>query len=122
MRRIYCYGSLDGLCESAAGQRRMLGGGRQADRILSLNLSEWVTLFRVGVAHETSPYGSIGLSSAPVHRAVNVVAAMMVVKEPTRLPSLRYLQTILMVRLSREFGVGSELIPESLPMMNYMLS
>jgi hypothetical protein len=34
----------------------MLGGGRQADRILSLNLSEWVTLFRVGVAHETSPW------------------------------------------------------------------
>ena len=29
-------------------------------------------------------------------RAVKVVDAMMVVKEPTRLPSLRYLQTILM--------------------------
>ena len=56
MRRIYCYGSLDGLCESAAGQRRMLGGGAPADRLLSLNLSEWVTLFRVGVAHETSPW------------------------------------------------------------------
>jgi hypothetical protein len=67
-------------------------------------------------------HGSIGLPSAHVHRAVNVVAAMMVVKEPTRLPSLRYLQTILMVQLSREFGVGSELIPESLPMMNCMLS
>ena len=50
-----------------------------------------------------------------MHRAANVVAAMMVVKEPTRLLSLRYLQTILMVQLSREFGVGSELIPESLP-------
>jgi hypothetical protein len=57
VRRIYCYGSLDGLCESAAGQRRMLGGGgAPAERLLSLNLSEWATLFRVGVATETGPW------------------------------------------------------------------
>ena len=41
---------LGGLCASAAGQRRMLGGARRADRVIPLNLSEWVTLFRVGVA------------------------------------------------------------------------
>jgi hypothetical protein len=56
VRRIYCYGSLDGLCESAAGQRRMLRGGPPAERLLSLNLSEWVTLFRVGVATESGPW------------------------------------------------------------------
>ena len=56
MRQIYCYGSLDGLCASAAGQRRMLGGARRADRVIPLNLSEWVTLFRVGVATESEPW------------------------------------------------------------------
>ena len=56
MRQIYCYGSLGGLCASAAGQRRMLGGARRADRVIPLNLSEWVTLFRVGVATESEPW------------------------------------------------------------------
>jgi hypothetical protein len=56
VRQIYCYGSLGGLCASAAGQRRMLGGARRADRVIPLNLSEWVTLFRVGVATESEPW------------------------------------------------------------------
>ena len=56
MRQIYCYGSLGGLCASAAGQRCMLGGARRADRVIPLNLSEWVTLFRVGVATESEPW------------------------------------------------------------------
>ena len=34
----------------------LLGGEPQAERLLSLNLSEWVTLFRVGVATEEGPW------------------------------------------------------------------
>ncbi len=34
----------------------MLGGEPQADRLLTLHLSEWVTLFRVGVATESGPW------------------------------------------------------------------
>jgi hypothetical protein len=53
----------------------MLGGGRQADRILSLNLSEWVTLFRVGVAHETSPWTESDIRFAANYWATGVIVS-----------------------------------------------
>ena len=75
MRRIYCYGSLGGLCASAAGQRRMLGGRRQADRVIPLNLSEWVTLFRVGVATETEPWTEADFHFAASCWATGVISS-----------------------------------------------
>ena len=75
MRQIYCYGSLDGLCASAAGQRRMLGGARQADRVIPLNLSEWVTLFRVGVATESEPWTEADNHFAAICWATGVISS-----------------------------------------------
>ena len=75
MRQIYCYGSLDGLCASAAGQRRMLGGARQADRVIPLNLSEWVTLFRVGVATESEPWTEADSHFAAICWATGVISS-----------------------------------------------
>ena len=75
MRRIYCYGSLDGLCASAAGQRRMLRGARQADRVIPLNLSEWVTLFRVGVATESEPWTEADNHFAAICWATGVISS-----------------------------------------------
>ena len=75
MRRIYCYGSLGDLCESAAGRRRMLRGGAPAERLLSLNLSEWVILFRVGVAHETSPWTESDIRFAAKCWATGVIVS-----------------------------------------------
>ena len=75
MRQIYCYGSLDGLCASAAGQRRMLGGARRADRVIPLNLSEWVTLFRVGVATETEPWTEADNHFAAICWATGVISS-----------------------------------------------
>ena len=75
MRQIYCYGSLDGLCASAAGQRRMLGGARRADRVIPLNLSEWVTLFRVGVATETEPWTEADSHFAAICWATGVISS-----------------------------------------------
>ena len=75
MRRIYCYGSLDGLCASAAGQRRMLGGARRADRVIPLNLSEWVTLFRVGVATESEPWTEADNHFAAICWATGVISS-----------------------------------------------
>ena len=53
----------------------MLGGGRQADRILSLNLSEWVTLFRVGVATETGPWTEADIRFAANCWATGVIVS-----------------------------------------------
>ena len=75
MRQIYCYGSLDGLCASAAGQRRMLGGARRADRVIPLNLSEWVTLFRVGVATESEPWTEADSHFAAICWATGVISS-----------------------------------------------
>ena len=75
MRQIYCYGSLDGLCASAAGQRRMLGGARRADRVIPLNLSEWVTLFRVGVATESEPWTEADNHFAAICWATGVISS-----------------------------------------------
>ena len=75
MRQIYCYGSLDGLCASAAGQRRMLGGARRADRVIPLNLSEWVTLFRVGVATESEPWTEADNRFAAICWATGVISS-----------------------------------------------
>ena len=75
MRQIYCYGSLGGLCASAAGQRRMLGGARRADRVIPLNLSEWVTLFRVGVATETEPWTEADNHFAAICWATGVISS-----------------------------------------------
>ena len=75
MRQIYCYGSLGGLCASAAGQRRMLGGARRADRVIPLNLSEWVTLFRVGVATESEPWTEADSHFAAICWATGVISS-----------------------------------------------
>jgi hypothetical protein len=75
VRQIYCYGSLDGLCASAAGQRRMLGGARRADRVIPLNLSEWVTLFRVGVATESEPWTEADNHFAAICWATGVISS-----------------------------------------------
>ena len=75
MRQIYCYGSLGGLCASAAGQRRMLGGARRADRVIPLNLSEWVTLFRVGVATESEPWTEADNHFAAICWATGVISS-----------------------------------------------
>ena len=75
MRQIYCYGSLDGLCASAAGQRRMLGGARRADRVIPLNLSEWVTLFRVGVATESETWTEADNHFAAICWATGVISS-----------------------------------------------
>jgi hypothetical protein len=75
VRQIYCYGSLDGLCASAAGQRRMLGGARRADRVIPLNLSEWVTLFRVGVATESEPWTEADSHFAAICWATGVISS-----------------------------------------------
>ena len=75
MRQIYCYGSLDGLCASAADQRRMLGGARRADRVIPLNLSEWVTLFRVGVATESEPWTEADSHFAAICWATGVISS-----------------------------------------------
>jgi hypothetical protein len=66
---------LDGLCASAAGQRRMLGGARRADRVIPLNLSEWVTLFRVGVATESEPWTEADNHFAAICWATGVISS-----------------------------------------------
>ena len=53
----------------------MLGGGRQADRILPLNLSEWVTLFRVGVATESEPRTEADNHFAAICWATGVISS-----------------------------------------------
>ena len=52
----------------------MLGGARRADRVIPLNLSEWVTLFRVGVATESEPWTEADNHFAAICWATGVIS------------------------------------------------
>ena len=53
----------------------MLGGARRADRVIPLNLSEWVTLFRVGVATESEPWTEADNHFAAICWATGVISS-----------------------------------------------
>jgi len=53
----------------------MLGGARRADRVIPLNLSEWVTLFRVGVATESEPWTEADSHFAAICWATGVISS-----------------------------------------------